>query len=246
MTRGLVLFDLDGTLFDHRASMLAGVGRLIADAAVPAPDPDALVLLWRELEERHMREFLDGACSFAEQRRRRLRGFLPALGEPVPADDAGLDAWFAGRYRPHYEAAWRAFPDARPCLDALRALPAPPRVAVLTNGDAAQQEAKLARIGLRDRFEAVLTPADLGTAKPDPAAFTAACRLLGAAPDSAVSVGDWWEGDAVAARRAGLTGIWLDRGPDVTSEWPADPGDVPRIDLLTDLPAHLLPVGSET
>lgn len=205
----LILFDLDGTLVDHRAAVLAAI-RQIAQSATSA--------------------------------RRRLRTFLPLLGEPVQ-DDAGLDAWFAGRYQPSFEAAWSCYPDVIPCLQALTKLPGCPRRAVLTNGDPHQQRAKLARFGLLGHFEAVLTSADLGVAKPDPAAFTAACRQLDVSPRRVLSVGDWLEGDVIAATRAGLTAVWLDRGVDpVTGKPPdgaraaADPA-LARIEHLTDLTA---------
>jgi FMN phosphatase YigB (HAD superfamily) len=238
----LILFDLDGTMVDHRGAVLAAIRQIVQRAASARLPADELVELWWDLERTHMRQYLAGECSFAEQRRRRLRAFLPLLGEPVP-DDAGLDAWFAGRYQPPFEAAWSCYPDVFPCLEALTGLPGPPRRAVLTNGDPEQQRAKLARFGLLGHFEAVLTSADLGVAKPDPAAFAAACRRLDVNPRHVLSVGDWLEGDIIAATRAGLTGVWLDRGVDpVTGKPPgqarmaADP-TLARIEHLTDLTA---------
>ena len=59
------------------------------------------------LEARHMREYLAGQCSFAEHHRRRLRSFLPMLGESVPESPDLLDLWIAERYLPVFEAAWR-------------------------------------------------------------------------------------------------------------------------------------------
>jgi HAD superfamily hydrolase (TIGR01549 family) len=237
----LFLFDLDGTLVDHRGAALTAIRQVVQSGASIRLPAGELVERWWVLERAHMRHYLDGECSFAEQRRRRLRAFLPLLGEPVPGDE-GLDAWFAQRYLPAYEAAWSRYPDVFPCLEALARRPGPPRRAVLTNGDPGQQQAKLARFGLLSHFEAVLTPADLGAAKPDPAAFTAACRRLDVDPRHVVSVGDWLEGDAIAAQRAGLAAVWLDRGVDPVTGAPpdqakaADPA-ITRIEHLTDLTA---------
>lgn len=62
-------------------------------------------------------------------------------------------------------------------------------------------------------FEAVLTSADLGVAKPDPAAFTAAFTAACRKPDvnlrhvlSVLSLGAWLEGDVIAAARAASQG----------------------------------------
>jgi putative hydrolase of the HAD superfamily len=237
----VVFFDLDGTLVDHRTATMEAIGRIVRAAPNATAPPDELVDLWWTLEGRHMREYLTGRCSFTEHHRRRLRAFLPMLGEPVPDRPDSLDAWFAERYLGAFEAAWQSYPDVRPCLDALKRHPRGPRLAVLTNGDPGQQRAKLARFGLLDRFEAVLTPTELGAAKPDPAAFAAACRLMRTGPERAVNVGDMLNGDVTAAEAAGLTGIWLDRGIDFVTGGPPPPAGetVLRIERLTDLPERL-------
>ena len=240
----LILFDLDGTMVDHRAAVLTAIRQIVQSAARARLPAEDLVQLWWDLERTHMQHYLAGECSFREQRRRRLRAFLPLLGEPVPGD-AGLDAWFAGRYLPSYEAAWSCYPDVLPCLEALAGLSRPPRRAVLTNGDPEQQRAKLTRFGLLGHFEAVLTSADLGVAKPDPAVFAAVCRHLDVNPRHVLSVGDWPEGDVIAATRAGLSAVWLDRGVDPVTGMPPVQATVPadlalsRIEHLTDLLAAL-------
>jgi putative hydrolase of the HAD superfamily len=207
----LILFDLDGTLIDHRSAVLAAIGQIVQKAPGACLPADDLVAMWWALERTHMRRYLAGECSFAEQRRSRLREFFPLLGEPVPGD-TDLDAWFSGRYLPLFEAAWTCYPDVIPSLQGLAERARPPRRAVLTNGDLGQQRDKLVRLGLLEYFETVLTPAHLGAAKPDPAAFATACGQLGVSPRQVLSVGDWLEGDVIAATRAGLAGIWLDRG----------------------------------
>ncbi len=237
----VVFFDLDGTLIDHRSAVWEAIGQIVQAAPNAVAPPEELATLWWTLEGRHMREYLDGRCSFAEHHRRRLRSFLPALGEPVPEDPGLLDVWIAERYLTVFEESWRSYPDVLPCLEALKGLPRGPRLAVLTNGDPAQQRAKLARFGLLEYFEAVLTPTELGAAKPG--AYAAACRWMQADPERAVNVGDMLESDVNAAALAGLTGIWLDRGIDFVTGGPPPAADesVLRIERLTDLPDRLSP-----
>lgn len=235
----VVFFDLDGTLVDHRSAVWEAIDQIVRAAPNATASPEELGTLWWALEARHMREYLAGQCSFAEHHRRRVRSFLPALGEPVPEDPGLLDAWIAERYLTAFEESWRCYPDVRPCLEALKRLPRGPRLAVLTNGDPGQQRAKLARFGLLEYFEAVLTPTELGAAKP--AAYATACRWMGADPGHAVNVGDMLESDVNAAALAGLTGIWLDRGIDFVTGGPSPTADgtVLRIERLTDLPDRL-------
>jgi FMN phosphatase YigB (HAD superfamily) len=235
----VVFFDLDGTLVDHRSAVWEAIGQIVRAAPNATAPPEELLTSWWTLEGRHMREYLAGQCSFAEHHRRRLRSFLPMLGEPVPEGPGLLDAWIAERYLTVFEESWRCYPDVRPCLENLKRLPRGPRLAVLTNGDPEQQRAKLARFGLLEYFEAVLTPTELGAAKP--AAYATACRWMRTDPAQAVNVGDMLESDVNAAALAGLTGIWLDRGVDFITGGPSPTADatVLRIERLTDLPDHL-------
>ncbi len=235
----VIFFDLDGTLVDHRSAVFETIGQIVQAAPNATAPPEELAALWWMLEARHMREYLAGQCSFAEHHRRRLRSFLPMLGEPVPTSSDLLDAWIAERYLTVFEESWQCYPDVHPCLEALKRLPRGPRLAVLTNGDPEQQRAKLARFGLLEYFEAVLTPTELGAAKP--VAYAIACRRMRTDPAQAVNVGDMLESDVNAAARAGLTGIWLDRGIDFVTGKPSSTTveAVLRIEQLTDLPDHL-------
>ncbi|HMJ04073.1 MAG TPA: HAD family hydrolase [Conexibacter sp.] len=223
-----VLFDLDGTLMDHDAARDAGF-------AAHLPGQHALAEEWRRLEAIHYDEYAAGRISFTEQRRRRVRGIHAAMGDAEPADEA-CDAWFAG-YLGHYRGAWRAFDDVIPALAALAAADPDLGLGVVTNGEGEPQRAKLAAIGLTERFPVFVASAEVGLRKPDPEIFLHACELLGAAPEDAAHVGDRLDLDARGAVAAGLRGIWLDRDSDGE-----DAGSgVATVRTLLDLPAVLVP-----
>lgn len=135
-------------------------------------------------------------------------------------------------YADAYGTGWTAYPDVRPALDALEGRV---RLAVLTNGDPTQQRAKLERLGLTGCFERLLTPTEVGAAKPAPAAFRAACAALGVAAGRAWYVGDDLAVDAVGATEAGLRGLWLDRHGEGDAAVSVPPA-VPRIVSLGELP----------
>ena len=227
----LVLFDLDGTLVDHDSAAAEDLGAWLtgngwADAAGVA----GLVSDWDEIAERHFRAYRERLTTYQGQRRLRLRDFLPHVGvDPSGWSDEHLDDTFT-TYLAAYRAAWRPFPDAGPCLEALRGAA---QVAVLSNGDQEQQEEKISRTGLRRYLYIVLTSDQLGVAKPDPRAFELACGRLGVSPRAAVYVGDQLDVDTRAATAAGLRGIWLNR------KGSAVPPGVEAIDDLAALPSLL-------
>ena len=84
-------------------------------------------------------------------------------------------------------------------------------VAILTNGGAELQRAKLARTEL-DRYvpaSHLLVSGEFPFQKPDPAIFGLLCDRLGLAPAEVLYVGDHYENDALGAHRAGLKAAWL-------------------------------------
>jgi HAD superfamily hydrolase (TIGR01549 family) len=235
-----ILFDLDGTLVDHRQAVLEAVSQVIAAFPGAETPPSVLGDTWWDLERTHMKRYLTGQCSFAEQRRQRLREFLPLLGEPVPEGEAELDRWFATNYLGAYEAAWRCYGDVHESLEVIGNLMPTPLMAVVTNGDFVQQHDKLQRFALLPTLGMPLTPTELGAAKPDPACFLAACHHFGVSARRTVYVGDWLEGDAAAASVAGLIGVWLDRGVNPVTGDSTTPEDckgmpVIRIESLCEL-----------
>ena len=66
----------------------------------------------------------------------------------------------------------------------------------------------LERFGLPDTFGAIVTSASSGYYKSRPEIYHVALRALGAAPGTAVHVGDSYRFDVEGARRAGLRTVW--------------------------------------
>jgi putative hydrolase of the HAD superfamily len=230
-----VLFDLDGTLMDHRAASAAGLQAHLSDW-LPGLEADELARLereWQRLEALHYDEYARGECTLAEQRRRRVQGIHAAL-ERDPGVQLPADAWFESYLR-HYRAAWRPFDDVLPALAALAAASPSVALGVVTNGEGQPQRAKLTAIGLGERFPVVLASGEEGVAKPDAEIFARACERLGVQREQAAHVGDRLDLDAEAAAAAGLRGVWLDR----LGSRALGPSHVARIATLHELPAVL-------
>jgi HAD superfamily hydrolase (TIGR01549 family) len=131
------------------------------------------------------------------------------------------------------------YPDARACLQALRALGY--RIGIAGN-QPIEAEHAIAEMGLDVDF--IASSAGLGIEKPAPLFFAKVAGLAGASPTEIAYVGDRLDNDVLPARDAGMIAVFLERGP-----WgrvharQADVGlaDI-RIKELADLPGALAAV----
>jgi HAD superfamily hydrolase (TIGR01549 family) len=128
------------------------------------------------------------------------------------------------------------YPDAVPCLDRLRADGL--RVGIAANQPAAVGP-MLAEMGLEVEF--VATSATWGVTKPDPEFFERLTRAAGLPPDRIAYVGDRLDNDVLPARRAGMAGVLIRRGPwgHLHATWPEREQADAVIDSLDELPAAL-------
>ncbi|MEU0569185.1 HAD family hydrolase [Nonomuraea sp. NPDC005983] len=223
MIRG-ILFDLDGTLMDHRSAADAGITAWVSARSPGHPRLAEAGALWEALEEPHLAAWHAGECSWQEQRRRRVRAFCAELELAVPADVDSAFADFAERYR----HGWSAYPDAAGAVAASAAY----RLGVLTNGSQAMQEAKVRAIGLDGQVGPVLTGEVLdGHFKPSAGSYTRAAAALGLPPEEVLLVGDDLAKDVLGPAAAGMRSVWLDR-----HGIGQPPAGFPRISSLAELP----------
>jgi putative hydrolase of the HAD superfamily len=103
---------------------------------------------------------------------------------------------------------FRAYPDAAPALAELRALGV--RLVCVSNWDYSLPDV-LARVGLADELDGVVTSAAVGARKPDPRLFEAALEVAGCAADEALHVGDTPTEDVEGAKAAGIRALLIDR-----------------------------------
>ncbi len=111
-----------------------------------------------------------------------------------------------------YHARWNLWevvpPEVPMVLDLLRRRY---RLGVISNSNGTVRE-KLRRVGLWPYFDVVLDSHEERLEKPDPRLFRAALERLGARPDRALHVGDFYHIDVVGARAAGMRALLLDPG----------------------------------
>jgi putative hydrolase of the HAD superfamily len=158
------------------------------------------------------------ASSLAELRDRCAAVIAESLAIPELAPADARDALVASiRFRP--------FPDVAPALAELRGLGL--RLVVVSNWDCSLREV-LDGAGLLPLVDDVVTSAEAGAAKPDPAPFRAGLEAAAVSAAEAVHVGDSPENDVAGAAAAGIRALLLDRG--------GERGDIAS---LAELPAVL-------
>ena len=225
----MIFFDIDETLIDQRSAEFAAARRFLKIHGAELGGKYCLEEFcaeWRALREKHAADFLSGAISVQEQRRRRMRELFARSGRSL--SDAEADCRIE-LYERHYRRGWRLFDDVRPALDLLR----PFRCGIISNGSSRQQHGKLRRTGIAPYFDPVLVSEEIGVAKPAREIFFAACRRAGVPAQRCVYVGDRLDHDTLASRSAGMRAYWLCRRPQ------AAPPNVETITSLTELVARL-------
>jgi putative hydrolase of the HAD superfamily len=180
-----VLFDLDGTLADT-----AGAEREAWDAIgdvierhLPTVDRHELYERYAAVFEPHWTAYLEGRIDFGEYRWNRLNDAI----EPWGSLDETLFLAYRSEKRNGLQNL-RLFDDALPTLRTIRRLGLV--VGLLTNGPSELQRRKLAITLLEPELDAVAISEEIGVAKPDPAAFRAALRMIDCESREVAMVGD--------------------------------------------------------
>ncbi|MCC3155677.1 HAD family hydrolase [Hymenobacter sp. 15J16-1T3B] len=201
-----VLFDLDDTLFDHtgtaRAALTASTAHFAWAASV---EMDALYERYSALLEAMHPRVLAGEVSAEEARCRRFQELLAPYA--AFANDAEANAFALFHYG-HYRRLRRPIAGAVALLAALK-----PHyhLGIVTNNRTAEQEDKLAFLGMTPLVDALITSEAVGVTKPDPRIFQVALQRLGARPAEALLIGDNWRADVLGARATGIRPVWLNR-----------------------------------
>jgi len=170
-------------------------------------------------EARHLRGRMDlrAAC------RETTHAALVELG----LDRPDVAAAISDRYRDLRERRFRVVPGALETLERLGRRGV--RLAMVTNGTAADQRRKIERFGLARYFAHIFIEGEVGVGKPHQRVYESALAALGCSPAEAWSIGDNLEWDVVAPQRLGVYGIWVDvRGRGLPPGTPDRPDRIVR------------------
>lgn len=204
-----LLLDLDDTILDDRAGVEPAWSAALACIRAARPEVDP-VRLRGAIDERTAWYWADPERERQGRLdlfRARLELIRPALAE-VGVDDEGLAREAAQHYTQVRDASHRLFDGVLEVLEQLRRRL--PRLALVTNGAAGAQRAKIDRFGLERFFDHIQVEGEFGAGKPERRAFLAVADALSAAPGRCLMFGDSYRNDVLGALGAGMHAAWLD------------------------------------
>lgn len=209
-----ILFDLDDTILRAYArpdtAWLDVAEELAAELLplTPAAVAEATGAYAREFwadADRHRR----WRVQITAARRQVVNGAFARLaeaGHSVPSPE--IARRLADRFTAHRDEKMCLYPDAHLVIDALKASGV--LLALVTNGAAEAQRAKIDRFDLGHRFDHIQIEGEHGFGKPDERAYLHAMSVLGVAAPQTWMVGDNLEWEVVAPQRLGIYAIWHD------------------------------------
>jgi putative hydrolase of the HAD superfamily len=135
-------------------------------------------------------------------------GFAALAADGRPALSTDLAIRLADRFTAYREAQMFVFPGAHDAIDALKAHGV--KLALVTNGAAETQRAKVERFALTHRFDHIQIEGEHGFGKPDERAYRHAMQALGVTAPETWMIGDNLEWEVEVPQRLGIYAIWMD------------------------------------
>jgi len=150
---------------------------------------------------------------------------LAAAGQPALSLD--LATRLADRFTAYREEQMFIFPGAHDAIDALKVLGV--KLALVTNGAAGIQRAKVERFALTHRFDHIQIEGEHGFGKPEDRAYQHAMQALGVTAPETWMIGDNLEWEIVVPQRLGIYAIWMDaHGEGLPADSPVKPDRIIR------------------
>ena len=205
-----ILFDLDDTILaaGHRLEVLRLIaGEFESELAPLRPDEvaeqldAALAEFWSDPARHRIARF-----GIPEARQQVIADVFLATGSTHMTRD--LAERFAARFAADRDRLTDFFPGARETIETLKARGV--RMALVTNGDAATQRAKIERFSLAPLFDHIQIEGEHAFGKPDERAYLHAMSALGAQAHETWIVGDNLEWEVAAPQKLGIFAIWHD------------------------------------
>ena len=207
-----MLIDMDDTILSAYARPEIAWNAITAEFAEElAPLPPQLVASTVLAFAKNFWANADASwrMKLAEARHLTVKGGFAALaaaGHRALPDDLAIR--LADRFTAYREEEMFVFPGAHDAIDRLKALGI--KLALVTNGAADTQRAKVERFELAHRFHHIQIEGEHGFGKPEERAYLHAMDALGVTARDTWMIGDNLEWEVVTPQRLGIYAIWID------------------------------------
>jgi putative hydrolase of the HAD superfamily len=215
MTRlpGAMLIDLDDTILSAygRADIAwHEVAKEFAHELAPLSPQRVAAAIAASGREFWATAAAEWRLKLAEARHEVVRGGFAALAaaDARSALSGHLAMRLADRFTAYREEQMFVFPGAHEAIDALKARGV--KLALVTNGAAGIQRAKVERFALAHRFDHIQIEGEHGFGKPDERAYLHAMQALGVQAADTWMIGDNLEWEVEVPQRLGIYAIWMD------------------------------------
>ena len=215
-----LLLDLDDTILDDRSSIEGSWVSAVDFASAEHATLEAAALsnaiaattgwFWSD-PERERRGRLDLGAAHRE--------IIAGAFAKLSVIDPRLVERTAQHYTAARKASYRMASGAAKALARLRVRV--PKLALVTNGAAQTQRAKIEHFSLAGVFDHIQVEGEFGPGKPEAEVYHHVAATLGAAPEACLMVGDNHRCDVIGALNAGMHAAWIDL--DGRGEPPAPP-----------------------
>ena len=194
-----LLFDVDGTILDFQGA--EDIALRTTPSKMDVVMPANYASTYHKINASLWKDFEAGTLSAQDVRTKRFHLLFEALGI---VSDSHV---FSEGFLKNLIAASEFFEDTKQVIKRLKAQF---QLALLTNGFADVQHARIVRLGLEELFDPIIISEEVGVAKPDPAVFDIALEEMGS-PDraSVLMIGDSLSSDIRGGANAGIDTCWL-------------------------------------
>lgn len=191
-----VIFDLDETLTDRRATIELFIQRLI-DRYFPDSDEPTL----HQIAELFKEADHNGYRDKKEVYRMLVQGLHWV--NPPTADE------YLSFFREQVPLCIQPMDQLHPVLRYLYSKGL--KLGIITNGTVQVQEGKIHQLGIREYFDSIVISEEAGVKKPDPRIYRKALDQLKVISSEVWFIGDHPLNDIVGAAKCGMKAIWCTR-----------------------------------
>jgi putative hydrolase of the HAD superfamily len=208
-----MLIDMDDTILSAYGRPDIAWNKIAAEFAsefAPLPPQQVAAAILDSARKFWASAEAEWRLKLAEARHEVVKGGFAALAATTGQAALPMDlaVRFADRFTVYRDEEMFVFPGAHDAIDALKALGV--KLALVTNGAADTQRAKVERFALTHRFDHIQIEGEHGFGKPDQRAYLHAMQALDVTAPETWMIGDNLEWEIEVPQRLGIYAIWMD------------------------------------